>query len=205
MSLDFDSPTSSVPKWETDWNAAESRLQAHAATLGSLDKGSLADSNAWAVRWVSCVDQVNAARDLAKDEGHTVGVAKSEPLMKGLEFYASWKRTNDAENRLESPTKGKSLVPTMIASAKKSVSAVAKSVSVASEDAEMVDATETTLVAGDKGKGKPKVGYGDLPWPEEATSDALIFYNPKCSYCEESKGDRRARSEPSIARLTSQR
>ncbi|KAJ8582933.1 hypothetical protein M405DRAFT_885086 [Rhizopogon salebrosus TDB-379] len=191
MSLNFDSPTSSVPKWEADWNAAESRLQAHAATLGSLDKGSLVDSNAWVVRWVSCVDQVNAARDLAKDEGHAVGVAKSEPLMKGLEFYASWKKTNDAENRLESPTKGKSLVPTMTAPVKKSVTAAAKSVSVASEDAEMVDATETTSVARDKGKGKPKVGYGDLPWPKEATSDALIFYNPKCSYCEESKGDRR--------------
>jgi hypothetical protein len=55
MSLDFDSPTSSVPKWEADWNTAESRLQAHAATLGSLDKESEVDTNAWVVRWVSCV------------------------------------------------------------------------------------------------------------------------------------------------------
>jgi hypothetical protein len=86
--------------------------------------------------------------------------------MKGLEFYASWKKTNDAEKRLESPMKGKSLVPTMTVSTKKSVTMVAKSVSVASEDAEMLDATETTSVAGDKGKGKPKVGYGDLPWPD---------------------------------------
>jgi hypothetical protein len=86
--------------------------------------------------------------------------------MKGLEFYASWKRTNNAENRLELPMKGKSLVLTMTVSAKKSMTVAPKSVSVASEDAEMVDATETTSVVGDKGKGKPKVGYGDLPWPE---------------------------------------
>jgi hypothetical protein len=86
--------------------------------------------------------------------------------MKGLEFYTSWKKTNDAEKRLESPTKGKSLVLTMTVSTKKSVTAAAKSVSVASEDAEMLNVTETTSVAGDKGKGKPKVGYGDLPWPE---------------------------------------
>jgi hypothetical protein len=72
--------------------------------------------------------------------------------------------TDDAQKRLESPTKGKSLVPTMLV--KKSVTAAPRSVSVASEDAEMVDATESTSVAGDKGKGKPKVGYGDLPWPE---------------------------------------
>ncbi|KAJ8591965.1 hypothetical protein M405DRAFT_860148 [Rhizopogon salebrosus TDB-379] len=191
MSLDFDSVTPSVPKWEADWNVAKSRLHAHATTLELLDKESEVDAKAWVVQWVSCMDQINAARAITKDEGHVVGVEKSDLLQKGLEFYASWKMTDDAEKRLESPTKGKSLVPTMTVLAKKSVTAAPKSVSVASEDAEMVDATETTSVAGDKGKGKLKVGYGDLPWPEEATSDALIFYNPKCSYCEESKGDRR--------------
>jgi len=55
MSLDFDSVTPSVPKWEADWNAAESRIKAHAATLESLDKDSESDVRAWIVRWVSFV------------------------------------------------------------------------------------------------------------------------------------------------------
>jgi hypothetical protein len=55
MSLDFDSVTPSVPKWEADWNAAESRRKAHAATLESLHKDSELDVKAWIVRWVSCV------------------------------------------------------------------------------------------------------------------------------------------------------
>ncbi|KAJ8594079.1 hypothetical protein M405DRAFT_838784 [Rhizopogon salebrosus TDB-379] len=149
MSLNFDSVAPSVPKWEADWNAAESRLQAHAATLESLDRESEVDVKAW--------DQINAARALAKNEGYVVGVEKSDLLQKGLEFYAS----SDWSHRQ-----------------RKSVTAAPRSVLVASEDAEMVDATESTSVAGDKGKGKPKVGYGDLLWPE-------------CSYCEESKGDHR--------------
>jgi hypothetical protein len=51
---------------------------------------------------------------------------------------------DDAQKQLESPTKGKSLVPTM--SAKKSVTAAPRSVSVASEDAEMVDATPVCVL-----------------------------------------------------------
>ena len=69
MSLDFDSVTPSVPKWQADWNAAESRLLAHAATLESLDKNSQSDVNAWIVRWVSfVVSAVSRAQCERNDE-----------------------------------------------------------------------------------------------------------------------------------------
>jgi hypothetical protein len=64
MSLNFDSVTPSVPKWEANWNTAESRLHAHATTLESLDKESEVDAKAWVVRWVSCV--VSAISDLVR-------------------------------------------------------------------------------------------------------------------------------------------
>ena len=76
MSLDFDSVTPSVPKWEADWNAAESRIKAHAATLGSLDKDSESDVRAWIVRWVSCV--VSAVFGFCANEMTKIGTGSGE-------------------------------------------------------------------------------------------------------------------------------
>jgi len=146
---------------------------------------------------------VKAARDIAGTEGHVVGVSKSDALVKANGFYKSWKDIADAETRLELATKGasatpvetvsptkvatappaESVSPTKVATAPpapitsptKIATPLRKAISVAPEDAEMADATETASVATDQGKGKGKergkdkdketFGYDEIPWP----------------------------------------
>jgi hypothetical protein len=132
---------------------------------------------------------VKAARDIAGTEGHLVGVSKSDALVKANGFYKSWKDIADAETRLELATKGASATPVETVSPTKVATAppapitsptkiatpLRKAISVAPEDAEMADATETASVATDQGKGKGKergkdkdketFGYDEIPWP----------------------------------------
>ena len=132
---------------------------------------------------------MKAARDIAGTEGHVVGVSKSDALVKANGFYKSWKDIADAETRLELATKGasatpvESVSPTKVATAPpapitsptKIATPLRKAISVAPEDAEMADATETASVATDQGKGKGKergkdkdketFGYDEIPWP----------------------------------------
>lgn len=132
---------------------------------------------------------MKAARDIAGTEGHVVGVSKSDALVKANGFYKSWKDIADAETRLELATKGASATPVETVSPTKVATAppapitsptkiatpLRKAISVAPEDAEMADATETASVATDQGKGKGKergkdkdketFGYDEIPWP----------------------------------------
>jgi hypothetical protein len=133
---------------------------------------------------------VRAAKDIAETEGHFVRLSKSDALVKGSDFYTS--TVAEGEKHMETAKEGAGATPVQSVSSTKVASAppahtpsptkvptpLRKAISVAPEDAEMADATETASVATDQGKGKGKdkgkvdadekvkVGHGDLPWPE---------------------------------------